>query len=139
MFWIGVMKPNGYGSVSIQGKKHNAHRVAWELAHGPVPPGMHVCHKCDTPLCVNPDHLFLGSRSDNMQDCVRKGRFFVVPREYKCKGEKNGASKLSTFQVLKIRALQQRTMEAYREAGKEYGVSVACIRGIVQGRTWKHV
>ena len=68
--WIRRTKDNGYGWC---GKRTSAHRRAWELYRGPIPPGLFVLHRCDTPLCVNPDHLFLGTNSDNINDAVQKG------------------------------------------------------------------
>lgn len=65
----------GYGSVRHEGRTRRAHKVAWELANQKaVPNGMDVCHSCDTPACINPSHLFLGTRQQNMEDCSRKGR-----------------------------------------------------------------
>ena len=72
--WLGSVSPDGYGRVIIGGKKVLAHRVAWEQVRGPIPQGMCVCHKCDTPACVNPSHLWLGTHTENMRDMSLKGR-----------------------------------------------------------------
>ena len=71
--WNGCLS-NGYGAIGHSGKSLGAHRVSYELFVGPVPKGMHVCHKCDNPICTNPDHLFLGDQAENMRDMARKGR-----------------------------------------------------------------
>ena len=73
--WLGPhMSQGGYGCFRFDGKNHYAHRAAWELAYGSIPSGLHVCHRCDVPLCVNPAHLFLGTPGDNVRDCRTKGR-----------------------------------------------------------------
>jgi hypothetical protein len=74
--WTGAINNHGYGR---RGRRY-AHRMAWEEAHGPIPHGMKVCHHCDTPACVNIEHLFLGTQSDNMRDCAAKGRLGVQRR-----------------------------------------------------------
>lgn len=82
-----------------------ANRMAWELTHGQIPVGMFVCHRCDNPACVNPDHLFLGTCADNVRDMMRKGRNFAKtkPDSY-ARGERQGSAKLTGSQVMEIRA-----------------------------------
>lgn len=72
--WAGDTNDKGYGLVWFGGRTRQAHRVAYEIARGPIPDGMLVCHSCDTPPCVNPGHFFIGTVSDNAVDMVRKGR-----------------------------------------------------------------
>lgn len=76
LLWTGAVHPDGYGKISPGGREGPkiASRVAWELGRGRIPDGMFVCHKCDTPPCVNVDHLFLGTLLDNAHDRMRKGR-----------------------------------------------------------------
>jgi len=72
--WSGSKNPDGYGLFSLRGRGYRSHRVSWSIAHGGVPCGMHVCHHCDNPACVNTSHLFIGTNYDNMRDKVLKGR-----------------------------------------------------------------
>lgn len=74
LLWTGYKAHVGYGIIRYENRAAYAHRVAWALVHGPIPPKMMVCHHCDVPLCVNSDHLFLGTAKDNMQDALKKGR-----------------------------------------------------------------
>lgn len=71
--WIANANRTGYGCLS-DSKQRLAHRISWEIHRGPIPEGLYVLHKCDVPICVNPEHLFLGTHQDNMDDMVRKGR-----------------------------------------------------------------
>jgi hypothetical protein len=72
--WPGEKSDGGYGRFTVRGRRYRASRLAWELAHGPIPKGLLVCHDCDNPPCCNPKHLFLGTHADNVQDRVEKGR-----------------------------------------------------------------
>jgi len=74
--WTGYRFSTGYGAFKRQGRYYRVTRVVWEGAHGPIPEGMLVCHRCDNPPCYRMSHLFLGTASDNQQDCVRKGRHY---------------------------------------------------------------
>ena len=72
--WQGYRNPLGYGRMRKDGKKHLAHRISYTLFVGEIPEGKMLCHKCDNPSCVNPDHLFVGTNQDNVSDCIAKGR-----------------------------------------------------------------
>lgn len=76
--WVGSRTRDGYGLVVVQRSMrrvaHLAHRIAWEMHNGPIPDGACVCHRCDQPLCIRPDHLFLGTHTENMRDAAAKGR-----------------------------------------------------------------
>ena len=112
-----------------------AHRISYELHSGPIPDGMHVLHKCDNPSCVRPDHIFLGTHTDNMQDMWTKGRG-------RCdgagrKGAANGNSRLTEEQVDAIRR-RLSAGESQRSLGLEFGVSKTLIGLIGKGRVWKN-
>lgn len=85
--WMGSWAPSrGYGLVHVPGGRRTvAHRYSWEIHRGPIPDGMMVCHKCDVRLCVNPDHLFLGTASDNMRDAFAKGRNITAGDRHRAK------------------------------------------------------
>ncbi len=72
--WVGQIGTTGYGVININGRMLGAHRVAWALAYGEIPPKVFVCHRCDNPKCVNVEHMFLGTNADNVADMVTKGR-----------------------------------------------------------------
>lgn len=82
--WIGTKDRCGYGRFLTNGKKIPAHRFVWTLKNGPIPKGLFVCHKCDNPACVNPDHLFLGTHTDNVRDCMAKGRKYYPVKKTHC-------------------------------------------------------
>ena len=124
--WTGTTNPAGYGRLNVKGKVHLAHRVAWMLRHGEIPAGMHACHKCDTPGCVNPDHLFLGDNDANHADKCAKGR------QGAARGESSGQAKLTDDQVRAIREDQRLA----RVVAPEYGVTPRYICQLRRGQ-WR--
>jgi hypothetical protein len=82
--WMGTKNSYGYGVVMINRKVKRTHRVSWEIHNGPIPKGLYVCHHCDNPPCVRPDHLFLGTCSDNLHDMVKKGRHGSITKPESC-------------------------------------------------------
>lgn len=127
--WDGVIS-NGYGVFHFNSKSTKPHRFIWEYIHGPIPIGMLVCHKCDTKLCVNPSHLFIGTQLDNMKDMMRKGR--------QARGELNGRAKLSVEKVRFIRGMSSFGRTSYSIA-QEVEMSPKTISDILNGKLWKHV
>jgi hypothetical protein len=103
-----------------------AHRFMYAKYHGPIPGGVEVCHKCDNPWCINPDHLFIGTHSENMQDMVRKGR------GNNALGEHHGNSKLTEVAVADILS----SSKSQNELAKKYGVTSGAIYHVRHGLNW---
>ena len=80
--WRGCRDGEGYGYVSVLSWPVSTHRIAFTLVHGPIAKGLEICHRCDTPLCVNPDHLFAATHEENMRDMRAKGRWVGFPNHY---------------------------------------------------------
>jgi hypothetical protein len=118
---------NGYGSIRHHGRSMYAHRIAWELAHGPIPKGLFVCHTCDNRACVNVLHLFLGSCADNLRDMVVKGR--------SNRGEQVNTARLTPHDVLQIRA----GAEPAPLLAARYGVTKETIYNVRKNVTWRHL
>jgi len=126
--WVAGKFNDGYGTIlGDDGKVKRAHRVAYELYKGPITDGQQVCHRCDVRQCVNPDHLFLGTASDNVQDKVSKGR--------QAKGEGHGIAKLTESEA---RAIRYDSREQ-RAIAKDYGISQNIVGQIKRGELWAHL
>lgn len=123
--WTGARHPRGYGRIRIRGRSVAAHRYSWELHRGPVRCGLHVLHRCDTPACVNPDHLFLGTHGDNMADMREKGRARA--------GGKVRWQKLTPGLHVEVRHRYQQGDVTQRELAEEFGVAQSMISYIVRG------
>jgi hypothetical protein len=121
--WQLYRLPSGYGLHA--GKL--AHREAWELERGPIPIGIWVLHRCDVPACVNVDHLFLGTPSENQYDCVDKGRRTAG------RGEQHSQARLTWDAVREIRASSERPVDLARR----YGVHPNTIQAVLKGRSWQ--
>lgn len=130
--WQGKRYRTDYGCFMYQGRYIQAHRLAYFLAKGVDPGKLCVCHKCDNPPCVNPDHLFLGTQKDNSQDKVSKGRSNTA------RGENAGNAKLTADDVRAIRELQKSGM-LRRELAERFGVSQKQITVIVNRKQWAHI
>lgn len=128
--WTGwTFNGPGYGGFDINRRGHLAHRVSWLLYRGPIPDGLSVCHKCDVPACVNPDHLFLGTPADNTQDMISKGR------NSRRDGERNAMATLTDELVRKIR----NATGSQRSVAARFGVSHATVWAIRNRKRWGHV
>ena len=128
--WQGFIESDGYGRLTVSGKDWRSHRYSWLIANGVSPDGLVVCHRCDNRRCVNPDHLFLGTNAENMQDKIDKGR--------QTHGSRHGSAKLTEADIPKI-------VEAYNsgksqtEVGALFGVSQDLVSRVLRREIWRHV
>jgi hypothetical protein len=128
--WRGALNTQGYGNLRRDGKWHRAHRYAYELEHGPIPPGMELCHRCDNPLCVRPSHMFVGTHLDNVRDMQAKRR--------NAHGERHGTAKLTDAQVYAIRGRYD-AGDTRARIGAEFGLNYQTVWKIGTRRSWKHL
>jgi HNH endonuclease len=143
--WLGGKSVGGYGKASWENRTVAAHRLAWELTFGAIPKGLLVCHHCDNPPCVRPDHLFLGTPLANTRDMWNKGRArpvqhgrpFPLEHRYRGRGEKNGAAKLTATQVATIREVHAAGGSTQRALASRFGVCLNTIRNVLSGATWR--
>lgn len=150
--WTKSRFVTGYGQMRLKYTKFGTHRLSWFIHNGPIQDGLFVCHKCDNPLCARPDHLFLGTNSENMLDASRKGRAhtggvsgarngrFTMP-EATARGERSGKAKLTDRQVLEIRKrlLASKRYGLVKALASEYGVSRGTIMAIENRTSWTHI
>jgi hypothetical protein len=122
---MGGYTTKGYGRFN----RMQAHRFSWEIVNGQIPEGLQACHKCDVRACVNPDHIFIGTQSDNLRDMVAKGR--DNPR----RGEQHARARLTEQDVRDIRA----DVRSLRVIGEQYGVDKQYIWKIKRKFHWSHV
>lgn len=135
--WTGRTKSHGYAAFRINGRLWRAHRFAWTLASNQdIPAGMVICHRCDNPKCVNPEHLFLGTQADNIRDTVSKGRARGNSNPNPARGAAHGQSKLTANQVSEIRHAHENGALQVQLAAI-YGVSQSTISDIVRRKKWK--
>lgn len=129
MLWKGATNKDGYGNLLWRGRYHKAHRLSWEIANGPIPAGLRACHACDNPPCCNPDHLFLGTQTENIADMDRK------KRRRPAYGEANTNAKLTPEIIREIRASRM----FQKDIAALYGVTQSLVSAIKRRAIWTHV
>jgi hypothetical protein len=122
---------SGYGHITIQKKTVKAHRFSYELHCGPIPEGMVICHKCDTPACVNPDNLFIGTPRQNIDDMLAKDR--------QLKGTDNPKAKLTDEQVREMRYRRDHDKTPTRQLATDYGIAEVTVKRVISRRAWSHI
>lgn len=132
ILWTGSLRPDGYGQFTVNGKRRtSAHRYAFEMAYGPVPSGLNVCHRCDRPTCVNPQHLFADTQKANCLDAVAKGRNVF--------GERHGRSKLTAALVGEARRIRSTEGQSYEAIAHRFGVAKKTMYDAINGTHWRSV
>ncbi len=129
--WTARCDDKGYGRLKVHNRPCAAHRVSWEIHRGPVPLGRFVLHRCDTPTCVNPGHLFLGTHRENMRDMVAKGRSSSANR----RGEGNPGAKLTKERVAELRAARAAGL-SHRKLAARFEISTGQVHNVLTGKCW---
>lgn len=131
--WTASLAGKGYGQIKIPGERRQAyaHRLSYQVFKGPIPEKTEVCHTCDNPKCVNPAHLFLGSRKENALDASRKGRIHISPVGH--------AGVLTVSQVRRIKEVLRLKLMSQTELARAFGVSQTSISKIARGLKWSRV
>lgn len=139
--WTGAHLTTGYGEIALGGRPRKrllAHRVSWELANGPIPDGFLVCHRCDNPPCVRPDHLFLGTNADNLADMASKGRHYLTRDPERAKrGEAHYKSRFTAEQVRAMRDRYAAGGITQNALAAELGISRNTLQSVLNKRNWK--
>ena len=131
--WVAARNKYGYGWVAYGGSSSLAHRVAHLLFIGPIPEGMCILHRCDNPPCVNPEHLFLGTRTDNNEDKKQKGRCASLS------GERNPKARLTENQVRFIFFQYWTGKATQTQLVRHQNIGFTVVNDIVRGNSWKHL
>lgn len=131
--WNKCTTPLGYGVIMVNGRTEQAHRASYQEFIGEIPKGLHVLHECDVRNCINPDHLFLGTQQDNMDDMIKKGR------RHSSKGSDNPSHKLTEEDVKQIRKLCKEGKVQQKEIAVKFFVDSTTISNINTRKTWKHI
>lgn len=135
--WVGCKNKQGYGQFRVRPKAYLSHRFSWLIHNGAIPDKQYVCHSCDTPACINPDHLFLGSQTDNMQDMFLKGR------HYSQRGTNNQPTGKAHHFYYTGHKITRQDAETIRkdsrtnvQIAKEFGVDPSLISKIKHNKIW---
>lgn len=167
--WFGARCSAGYGVLNVDDRLALAHRLSWEREHGSIPDGLCVLHRCDEPLCIAPGHLFLGTRTDNSEDKVRKGRQSKGPSHgVKMRGDRNGSrlhpesmargdrsgarlhperlvrgEKQHCAKLTEFDVVEIRRLRAsglcYRAIAEAFGLHLSTVARVSTFKSWKHV
>lgn len=138
--WTAYTNKQGYGIIQIDGKKYKTYRISFFLANGYYPKlPMMVCHKCNNPICVNPNHLYEGNHKDNKRDSILAGTAYFGYKKGEQIGEKNNQAKLTEQDVLEIRSLRDWANMSQQGIADIYGVDRGTIRDICNYKNWKHL
>ena len=138
--WLGGKRnKSGYGATHVDDKTVHVHRLSWILNFGEIPDGLFVCHKCDNPPCINPEHLFLGTHRDNMLDCQNKGRMVTPTHTQKTYDNYPVNAVMPLEEALKIKEIViNRGKRSLQSIADEFGLKLSYIKDISSGRTLKN-